>query len=76
MSHLRLVPPLPQPRTAPAAETDVQATMGTAWAGAGVPAQRTPYDDPKVALLFFQAASGLCLCRACAKQRHPAYGAR
>jgi len=33
-----------------------------------------PWDDPKVARLFFQAASGLCLCRECTKARHPAYG--
>jgi hypothetical protein len=42
---------------------------------ATVPAQRTPWDDPKVARLFFQAASGLCLCRDCTMKRHPAYGA-
>lgn len=42
-----------------------------------VPAQRTPYgDDKKAALAFFQAASGVCLCRDCTKLRHPAYGAR
>jgi hypothetical protein len=35
-----------------------------------------PYADPKVALAFFQAASGICLCRDCSKKRHPAYGAR
>ena len=60
MSHLRLVPPLP-------AETP---------ATVDVPAQRTPYHDPKVALLFFQAASGICLCRECSMRRHPSYGAR
>lgn len=76
MSHLSLVPPLPQPRTAPEPETTREPTAGTSWAERAVPAQRTPYDDPKVALLFFQAASGLCLCRSCAKERHPAYGAR
>jgi len=36
----------------------------------------TPYHDPKVALMFFQAASGICLCRDCSMKRHPAYGAR
>lgn len=36
----------------------------------------TPYHDPKVALLFFQAASGICLCRDCTRKRHPAYGTR
>lgn len=60
MSHLRLVPPLP---AEPAAT-------------AGVPAQRTPWDDPKVATLFFEAASGICLCRDCSMRRHPSYGAR
>jgi len=60
MSHLRLVPPLPATEASEVA----------------VPAQRTPYDDPKVALLFFQAASGLCLCRDCSMRRHPAYGTR
>ena len=61
MRHLSLVP---QPVETPAA-------------AAVVPAQRTPYeDDPTVALAFFQSASGLCLCRECTKQRHPAYGAR
>lgn len=64
MRHLSLVPPLTeQPAAAPAA--------------VAVPAQRMPYeDDPKVALGFFQAATGLCLCRECTKKRHPAYGAR
>jgi hypothetical protein len=38
--------------------------------------ERTPWDDPKVARMFFQAASGLCLCRACTMKRHPAYAAR
>jgi hypothetical protein len=38
-------------------------------------AETTPWDDPKVARVFFQAASGLCLCRDCAMKRHPAYGA-
>ena len=37
---------------------------------------RTPYDDLKVARMFFQAASGICLCRECSMRRHPAYGAR
>lgn len=41
---------------------------------AAKPAETTPYDDPKVALMFFQAASGLCLCRECTKRRHPAFG--
>lgn len=42
-----------------------------------VPEQRRPWeDDPTVARTFFQVASGLCLCRECTKQRHPAYGAR
>jgi hypothetical protein len=64
MSHLRLVPP-PAP-TAPTAPT----------ADETVPAQRNPWDDPKVATLLFQAATGICLCRECTKVRHPAYGAR
>jgi hypothetical protein len=64
MSHLRLVPP-----PAPTADDTVVATPV-------VPAQRQPWDDPKVATLFFQAASGICLCRECTKQRHPAYGTR
>ncbi len=63
MSHLRLVPP-----PAPTAGETVTET---------VPAQRKPWDDdPKVATMFFQAASGICLCRECTKERHPAYGAR
>jgi hypothetical protein len=61
MSHLRLVPP-----PAPTAAEDAPA----------VPEQRKPWDDPKVATLLFQAATGICLCRECTKQRHPAYGAR
>ena len=67
MSHLRLVPPLAT-ETAPTTPA--------------IPAQRTapephpaPWEDPKVALLFFEAASGLCLCRGCAMRRHPSYGA-
>jgi hypothetical protein len=64
MSHLRLVPPL-----AETTETDTVATVA-------VPEQRKPWDDPKVATLLFQAASGICLCRACTMERHPAYGAR
>jgi hypothetical protein len=89
MSHLRLVPPLPQTlvetRPADTAETPRATAPGTSWMQA-VPAPRTspedepmpatPYDDPNVALMFFQAASGVCLCRSCTKQRHPAYGAR
>ena len=65
MSHLRLVPPLAEqaPATRPAP------------AGA-VPAQRPPLDDENVAYAFFQAAAGICLCRKCSKERHPAYGAR
>jgi hypothetical protein len=62
MSHLRLVPPLP------ASSPDEVAS------GAQVPAQRTPYGDKTEALAFFQAASGVCLCRECSKTRHPAYG--
>lgn len=61
MSHLRLVPPLP-----------TQPVSGEA----DVPAQRLPYDAENVALAFFQAASGICLCRECTKQRHPAFAAR
>jgi hypothetical protein len=64
MSHLRLVPSLP---AEPTGETG-----GTVEA----PAPRTPWDDPKVALAFFQQASGMCLCRKCTMERHPAYGAR
>jgi hypothetical protein len=60
MSHLRLVPPL-APDTKPDTSPDA------------VPEQRNPWDDPVVARLFFQAASGLCLCRDCAKERHPAF---
>ena len=41
-----------------------------------VPAPWSAFDDPKVALAFFEAASGVCLCRECSKARHPAYGAR
>jgi hypothetical protein len=41
-----------------------------------VPAPRTPYDAENVALAFFQQASGMCLCRKCTMERHPAYGAR
>lgn len=42
-----------------------------------VPEQRRPWgDDPATVREFFQLASGLCLCRDCTKQRHPAYGAR
>ncbi|HWL35178.1 MAG TPA: hypothetical protein VNQ77_03205 [Frankiaceae bacterium] len=60
MSHLRLVTPLPETVTTVA-----------------VPEQRKPWaDDPKAVRTFFQVASGLCLCRECTKQRHPAYGAR
>jgi hypothetical protein len=43
---------------------------------AEVPAPRTPWDGDNVALAFFQQASGLCLCRKCTMERHPAYGAR
>jgi hypothetical protein len=61
MSHLRLVPPLPA-ETVPAG---------------AVPEQRRPWEnDPQAVREFFQVASGLCLCRDCTKQRHPAYGAR
>ncbi len=60
MSHLRLVPPLP-----PEPDEVVAAT-----------ALGAPYDDPQVALGFFQLASGICLCRECTKARHPAYGTR
>jgi hypothetical protein len=59
MSHLRLVPPLAE---SPADEA------------VAVPAQRTPYDAENVALAFFQQSSGLCLCRKCTMERHPAYG--
>jgi hypothetical protein len=45
-------------------------------AGTRAEPDATRYHDPKVALMFFQAASGICLCRDCTKQRHPAYGAR
>jgi hypothetical protein len=31
--------------------------------------------DSVVALAFFQAASGICLCRECSMARHPAYSA-
>jgi len=54
MSHLRLVPPLPEE-----------------------PAETTPplpSTDDNVRLMFFQAASGICLCRECTKRRHPAFG--
>lgn len=61
MSHLSLVPPLPDARpTAPRAATPR--------------ALPRAYEDPKVvALGFFQAASGICLCRTCSMKRHPAY---
>lgn len=39
-------------------------------------AERAPWHDPKVAVLFFEAASGLCLCRPCSMRRHPSYEAR
>ena len=67
MSHLRLVPPL---------RDDAPATPATPVSGGMEKALRTtPYDDPKVvALSFFQAASGICLCRACSMKRHPSYG--
>jgi hypothetical protein len=68
MSHLRLVAP-PAPT---AGETTDETTAGSPV----VPAQRQPWDDPKVATLLFQAATGICLCRACTKERHPAYGTR
>lgn len=62
MSHLSLVPP-----PADAAPT-----------AAAPPAQRTSaFDDANVvALSFFQAASGICLCRSCSQKRHPAFGQR
>ena len=60
MPHLRLVPPLP-----PQADEVVDGVVGA------------PEDDAKVvALRFFQAASGICLCRECTMARHPAYGPR
>ncbi len=71
MPHLRLVPPLAETQAAVPAQRTPDESPTVA-----VPAQRTPYEDPKVALMFFQAASGVCLCRSCAKDRHPAYGAR
>ncbi len=40
-------------------------------------AEPSPFEDPRVvALSFFQAASGLCLCRECSMKRHPSYAAR
>lgn len=34
----------------------------------------SPYaGDSVVALAFFQAASGICLCRECSMARHPAF---
>ena len=60
MSHLRLVPPLP---AEDAADGTADCTEGT-----------TGYHDPKVALLMFQADSGVCLFRACSRRRYPAYG--
>ncbi len=61
MPHLRLVPP-------PAADTAPAATA--------VPEPRPAPESEDVAYAFFQASSGLCLCRQCTKERHPAYGAR
>jgi hypothetical protein len=65
MRHLSLVPPL-------ATEVPVAPTAKTAV----VPMQRPAFEDHTDALAFFQAASGVCLCRDCTKLRHPAYGAR
>lgn len=67
MSHLRLVPPLPVDEVpavpTPRSERLASRAPGSAW------------DDPKVvALSFFQAASGVCLCRPCSRKRHPSYG--
>lgn len=70
MSHLRLVPPLPAAETpvVPASRPELGERLATR-------APNTAWDDPKVvALSFFQAASGVCLCRACSMKRHPSYG--
>lgn len=69
MSHLRLVPP-------PAPEANVPAARNaTSRTAAERRSAIDAYDDPTVvALSFFQAASGICLCRACSMKRHPAYG--
>ena len=89
MSHLRLVPPLPGSEPlAPSAPSLGTRPRPRAVPGVPVvpvvPAAReplatrpagSPWDDPKVvALSFFQAASGVCLCRACSMRRHPSYG--
>ncbi|HEV2891344.1 MAG TPA: hypothetical protein VGX28_13300 [Frankiaceae bacterium] len=68
MSHLRLVPPL-------AADVPAESPFAAPRTAPSIPLQPSPFDDPKVvALSFFQAASGLCLCRACSMKRHPSYG--
>jgi hypothetical protein len=62
MPHLRLVPPLAPADAVPSPRV-------------APPAEQAAYDDPTVvALSFFEAASGLCLCRSCSKKRHPAFG--
>lgn len=44
---------------------------------APTPVEPSPYEDlTVVALSFFQAASGICLCRECSMKRHPAFGVR
>jgi hypothetical protein len=72
MSHLSLVPPVTETAPAPAHARASVAGVPS------VPAQRKPgsaWEDPNVvALSFFQAASGLCLCRSCSMKRHPAFG--
>ena len=73
MSHLRLVPPLAEQDTVTAPSTVVGTSPAPA---AAVPVQRPPLDDENVAYAFFQAAAGICLCRKCSRERHPAYGAR
>lgn len=70
MSHLRLVPPPAPSGDAPSSPSNAVPSQRVA-----PPAEQAPYDDPTVvALSFFQAASGLCLCRPCSQRRHPAFG--
>ena len=73
MSHLRLVPPLPAEPAVPEQQNGRGGVWGPRLAeepGVGAPGGQSD----KVALLFFQAATGMCLCRDCTKRRHPAFG--
>ncbi len=78
MSHLRLVPPpvdVPASRAPFAPRGAGDQAAGDAHPAPSIPVQPSPFDDPTVvALSFFQAASGICLCRPCSMKRHPSYG--